>query len=156
MIDDDGNALGVMSTKEALIIAQDAGLDLVEVSPEAQPPVCKILDYGKFRYQQQKRQAQVRKNQKIIEVKEIVFRPNIEDHDFQVKLKAIRKFLQEGDKVKVTLRFRGRELSHVDIGSKVILKLRELLLAENLCKVDVEPKLEGRHMLMILSPTAQK
>ena len=141
--------VGVVYIREALSMAEEEGLDLVEVSPNAEPPVCKILDYGKFRYQEQKKAAEARKKQKVIEVKELKLRPMIDEHDYQVKLRAARKFLEEGDKVKFTLRYRGRELSHQELGLKVLQRMRDDLT--ELSKVDQEPKMEGRQMIMMLS-----
>lgn len=142
--------LGVVPTREALIAAQQAGLDLVEVSPNADPPVCKILDYGKYKYQAQKKKNEARKKQKTIDVKEIKLRPNIDDADYEVKLRNARRFLDEGDKVKVTMRFRGRELAHQELGMNVLVRVRDQL--EELCKVEQMPKMEGRQMIMVLSP----
>lgn len=146
--------VGVVSIREALSMAEEEGLDLVEVSPNAEPPVCKILDYGKFRYQEQKKAAEARKKQKVIEVKELKLRPMIDEHDYQVKLRAARKFLEEGDKVKFTLRYRGRELSHQELGLKVLQRMRDDLT--DLSKVDQEPKMEGRQMIMMLSSALAK
>ncbi|TWB36842.1 translation initiation factor 3 (bIF-3) [Nitrospirillum pindoramense] len=142
--------VGVVSLRDALIAAEEAGLDLVEVSPNAEPPVCKILDYGKFKYEAQKKAAEARKKQKIIEVKEIKLRPNIDDNDYDVKMRAARRFLEEGDKVKVTMRFRGREMAHQDLGMNVLVRVKELL--EDLAKVEQMPKLEGKQMIMIMAP----
>lgn len=141
--------VGVVPIREALAAADEAGLDLVEISPNAEPPVCKILDYGKYKYEQQKKANEARKKQKVIEVKELKLRPMIEDHDYQVKLRAARKFLEEGDKVKFTLRYRGRELSHQELGLKVLVRMKEDLA--DLSKVEQEPKMEGRQMIMMLS-----
>lgn len=141
--------IGVVSIREALAAADEAGLDLVEISPNAEPPVCKILDYGKFKYEQQKKANEARKKQKVIEVKELKLRPMIEDHDYQVKLRAAQKFLEDGDKVKFTLRFRGRELAHQDLGLAVLKRMKEDLSL--LSKVEQEPKMEGRQMIMMLS-----
>ncbi len=143
--------VGVVSIKDALAKAIEVGLDLVEVSPNAEPPVCKILDYGKFKYQEQKRKAEAKKNQKVVEVKEIKLRPGIEDHDFNTKMRSIRKFIDNGDKVKVTMRFRGREMSHQELGIRVFDRVVEEL-GEDFIKVDQQPKLEGRQMMMMLSP----
>ncbi len=143
--------VGVVSTKDALAKALEVGLDLVEVSPNAEPPVCKILDYGKFKYQEQKRKAEAKKKQKVVEVKEIKLRPGIEDHDFNTKMRSIRKFIDNGDKVKVSMRFRGREMSHQDLGVRVFDRVVEEL-GEDYIKVDQKPKLEGRQMMMMLSP----
>ena len=145
-----GEMVGVVSIRDALIAAEEAGLDLVEVSPNADPPVCKILDYGKFKYEAQKRANEARKKQKIIEVKEIKMRPNIDDNDYDVKMRSARRFLEEGDKVKVTMRFRGREMAHQDLGMNVLIKVRDDLV--ELAKVEQMPKLEGRQMIMVLAP----
>jgi translation initiation factor IF-3 len=142
--------VGVVSLRDALLAAEDAGLDLVEIAPQAEPPVCKILDYGKFKYEAQKKAAEARKKQKVIEVKEIKLRPGIDDNDYGVKMRAARRFLEEGDKVKVTLRFRGREMAHQDLGMKVLVRVRDEL--EEMAKVEQMPKLEGRQMIMVLSP----
>lgn len=146
----DGEMVGVVTVPEGLRAARDAGLDLVEVSPNAEPPVCKILDYGKYKYEQQKKAAEARKKQKIVVIKEVKLRPGIDKHDLEVKMKAVHKFLEEGDKVKLTLRFRGREMSHQDIGMKLLEKIREDLGAT--VKVEHEPKLEGRQVIMIVAP----
>lgn len=135
--------------REAITIAEDAGLDLVEISPNAEPPVCKALDYGKYKYEMQKKSAEARKKQKVIEIKEIKLRPMIDDHDFAIKMKAAKSFLEEGDKVKITLRFRGREMAHQDIAKKVLNRVREELDA--FMKVESEPSFEGRQMIMILA-----
>ncbi|WP_184807461.1 translation initiation factor IF-3 [Nitrospirillum iridis] len=150
LIDAAGEMVGVVSLRDALIAAEEAGLDLVEVSPNAEPPVCKILDYGKFKYEAQKKAAEARKKQKIIEVKEIKLRPNIDDNDYDVKMRSARRFLEEGDKVKVTMRFRGREMAHQDLGMNVLVRVRELL--DDMAKVEQMPKLEGKQMIMILAP----
>lgn len=150
VIDQDGENLGVLYTREAVAIAQEAGLNLVEVSPGADPPVCKILDVGKFKYEAQKKAAAARKNQKTQEIKEIKMRPNIDEHDYQTKMKAIHRFLEEGDKVKLTLRFRGRELSHGELGLKLLERVRDE--TAELAKVEQLPRLEGRQMLMVIAP----
>jgi translation initiation factor IF-3 len=150
LVKEDGEMLGVVSTREALTMAADAGLDLVEISPTAVPPVCKILDYGKFKYEAQKRKNEAKKKQKVIEVKEIKMRPGIEEHDYEVKMRAIKSFLEEGDKVKVTMRFRGREMMHQELGMKVLDKVRVEL--EDLIKVESHPRLEGRQMIMTIAP----
>lgn len=142
--------VGVVSLREGLEMAREAGLDLVEVSPNADPPVCKILDFGKYKYELQKKRNEARKKQKVIEVKEIKLRPNIDDNDYMVKMRNMRKFLEEGDKVKVTMRFRGREMAHQDIGLKVLDRVREEL--DDLGKVEQFPRVEGRQMVMVLSP----
>lgn len=146
----DGEMVGVVSLRDALLAAEDAGLDLVEVAPNAEPPVCKILDYGKYKYEAQKKANEARKKQKIIEVKEIKLRPNIDDNDYDVKMRGARRFLEEGDKVKVTMRFRGREMAHQELGLDVLVKVRDAL--EDLAKVEQMPKLEGRQMVMVLAP----
>ena len=150
VIDQDGENLGVLYTREAIAIAQEAGLNLVEVSPGADPPVCKILDIGMFKYESQKKAAAARKNQKTQEIKEIKMRPNIDEHDYQTKMKAINRFLEDGDKVKLTLRFRGRELSHGELGLKLLERVRDE--TAELAKVEQLPRLEGRQMLMVIAP----
>lgn len=149
-IDPDGEQLGILDTRDAINKAEDFGLDLVEVQPNVVPPVCKILDYGKFKYEAQKRANEARKKQKIIEVKEIKLRPNIDEHDYQVKMRAVVKFLNAGDKVKVTLRFRGREMAHQTLGANVLARVREEM--DELAKVEAHPKMEGRQMIMVLAP----
>ncbi|MAF68590.1 MAG: translation initiation factor IF-3 [Micavibrio sp.] len=153
LIDADGEMVGVTSLDEAIRKAEEAGLDLVEVSPEANPPVCKILDYGKFKYEQQKKAAEARKKQKTVDVKEVKIRPTTEDHDYQVKLKNARRFLEKGDKVKVSMRFRGREMAHQDVGMEMMLRLKADLA--DLGGPEMEPKMEGRQMLMIISADAK-
>lgn len=150
LIDQDGQNRGVVAIRDALALAQEAGLDLVEISPNSAPPVCKILDYGRFKYQNQKKASEARKKQKVVEVKEIKLRPGIDDHDYDVKMRAMHRFFEEGDKVKVTLRFRGREMAHQDIGYKLLQKLKEDV--STIAKVEAEPMLEGRQMIMILAP----
>lgn len=142
--------VGVVPIREALQMAADAGLDLVEVSPNADPPVCKILDFGKFKYEAQKKKNEARKKQKVIDVKEIKMRPNIDEHDYEVKMRSIHRFLEEGDKVKVTMRFRGREMVHQDLGIKVLERVRNEL--DDLAKVEQLPRLEGRQMVMVMAP----
>ena len=142
--------MGVLSTEEAQAMADDVGLDLVEVSPNADPPVCKILDYGKFKYEEQKKAAEARKKQKTIDVKEIKMRPGIDVHDYEVKLRSARRFLDDGDKVKVTIRFRGREMAHQDLGMKVLDRVRKDL--DELAKVEQSPIKEGRLMTMVIAP----
>ena len=149
-IDPEGEQLGVLDTLDAIRKAEDFGLDLVEVQPNADPPVCKILDYGKFKYEAQKRANEARKKQKIIEVKEIKIRPNIDEHDYQVKMRNVQKFLNAGDKVKVTLRFRGREMAHQELGANVLTRVREE--TDEFAKVEAVPKMEGRQMIMVLAP----
>jgi len=150
VIDENGEKRGVMPVEEALALAEEAGLDLVEVAPNAEPPVCKILDYGKYKYEAQKRAAEARKKQKTIEVKEVKMRPTIDTHDYEVKMRNLRKFISKGDKVKVTIRFRGRELAHTDLGRE--LMQRVLADAGDDVKVELMPKMEGRQMVMILAP----
>jgi translation initiation factor IF-3 len=150
LIDQDGAQVGVMATIDARQKATDAGMDLVEISPDANPPVCKILDYGKYKYELQKKAAEARKNQKVVELKEIKVRPGIDDHDYEVKMKAIKRFFEEGDKVKVTLRFRGREMAHSNLGMDVLKRMKADL--EAISKVESEPRFEGRQMVMILAP----
>ena len=150
LIGPEGENLGVLETRDALEKAGDFGLDLVEVSPNVSPPVCRILDYGRYKYEEQKKRNEARKKQKTIELKEIKMRPNIDDHDYGVKMKAIHKFLDEGDKVKVTLRFRGREMAHQDLGKQLLGKVQEDL--GDKVKVEAHPKLEGRQMIMVLAP----
>jgi len=142
--------LGVMKTADAIAEAEAQGLDLVEVSPNTDPPVCKILDYGKFKYEAQKKKNEAKKKQKIIEVKEIKLRPNIDEHDYQVKMRNVQKFLDEGDKVKVTMRFRGREMAHQELGVNVLNRVRDD--TENVAKIEAFPKLEGRQMIMVIAP----
>ena len=149
----DGEMAGVVSKEEAIERALEAGLDLVAISPNAEPPVCKILDYGKFKYEAQKKKNEAKKKQNVIVVKEIKIRPGIEDHDYHVKLRAINKFIAEGDKVKVTLRFRGREMAHQELGGKVLDRVREDM--ETVAKVEQFPKMEGRQMVMVLAPSKQ-
>lgn len=150
LVDENGDQVGVVSRNDALQRAFNAGLDLVEISPNADPPVCKILDYGRFRYEAQKKKNEARKKQKVIDVKEIKMRPNIDSHDYDVKMRAANRFIGEGDKVKVTMRFRGREMVHQDLGLKVLQKVRGEL--EEIAKVEQFPKLEGRQMIMVLAP----
>jgi translation initiation factor IF-3 len=139
-----------LPTNEAIRIAEEAGLDLVEIAPNSDPPVCKILDLGKLKYESQKKAAAARRKQKVIEVKEIKMRPNIDTHDYEVKMKAVRRFFEDGDKVKVTLRFRGREMAHQELGMELLNKVREE--TAEIAKVEAEPKLEGRQMMMVLAP----
>ena len=142
--------LGVVTRNEALAKATEAGYDLVEVSPNADPPVCKILDFGKYKYEEQKRRNEARKKQKVIEVKEIKLRPGIDDHDYDVKMRSMVKFIDEGDKVKVTMRFRGRELAHQELGMNVLMRVKDDL--DKVAKVEQVPRMEGRQMTMVLSP----
>ncbi|MGY8995401.1 MAG: translation initiation factor IF-3 [Alphaproteobacteria bacterium] len=150
LIGADGSLIGVVTIQAALSAAEDSGLDLVEISPNADPPVCKLLDYGKFKYEAQKKANEARKRQKTIDVKEIKMRPNIDDHDYEVKMRAMTKFIGEGDKVKFTIRFRGRELAHPEIGRKLLDRIREE--AEELAKIESMAKMEGRQMIMVMAP----
>jgi len=150
LVAEDGSMIGVVRLREALDRARDAGLDLGEVSPTAKPPVCKILDYGKFKYEAQKRANAARKKQRVIEVKEIKMRPGIDDNDYNIKMKKIRHFLEEGDKVKVTMRFRGRELSHQNLAMNILTKVKDEV--SELGKVEQFPKMEGRQMVMVMAP----
>ncbi len=142
--------MGVVNTRDALKSAEDAGLDLVEISPNADPPVCKILDYGKYKYELQKKAAEARKKQKTIDVKEVQIRPMIEEHDYQVKLRASKRFLEEGDKLKVTLKFRGREMAHTKLGMDLVYRLIEDI--GSIGKIDSAPKMEGKQILLVMSP----
>jgi translation initiation factor IF-3 len=150
LIDAEGKNVGVVNTADALAMAEEAGLDLVEIVPNAEPPVCKIVDLGRLKYQTQKKAAEARKKQKVVEIKEIKMRPGIDDHDYDVKMRAVRRFFEEGDKVKVTLRFRGREMAHQELGMKLLDRVKEETLT--IAKVEAEPKLEGRQMMMVLAP----
>jgi translation initiation factor IF-3 len=150
LIDDTGQNRGVVPFLDALKVAEEAGLDLVEISPNATPPVCKILDYGKFRFLEQKKAAEARKKQKTVEVKEIKLRPGIDDHDYEVKMKAMKGFFEEGNKVKITLRFRGREMAHQSLGLKVLDRVKADV--GDLAKVEMEPNFEGRQVVMVLAP----
>jgi len=142
--------MGIVDTDSALAMAEEEGLDLVEVSPNADPPVCKILDYGKLKYQEQKKASEARKKQKTVDVKEIKMRPNIDTHDYDVKMRNVNKFIEHGDKVKVTLRFRGREMAHQELGMNLLRRVQEDV--EEIAKVEAFPRLEGRQMLMVLAP----
>jgi translation initiation factor IF-3 len=150
LIGADGDNFGVVDRAFALGKADEAGLDLVEISPNADPPVCKILDIGKYKYEEQKRKNEARKKQKVIEVKEIKLRPNIDDHDYEVKMRATKRFLEEGDKVKVTLRFRGREMAHVELGHRLLNRVKTDFVDQ--AKVESEPRSEGRQIVMVLAP----
>ena len=153
LVDTEGVNRGIVDIEEARQLADDAGLDLVEISPNSQPPVVKILDYGKYKFQAQKKAAEARKKQKTVEVKEIKMRPSIDTHDYDTKMKAARRFLDEGDKVKMTLRFRGREMAHQELGLQLLFRVRDDL--NDQAKVESEPRLEGRQMIMILAPSAK-
>jgi translation initiation factor IF-3 len=150
LIDERGEMIGVVTRNDALVRAGEAGLDLVEVAAAADPPVVKILDFGKFKYEEQKKKNEARKKQKIIEVKEIKLRPGIDDHDYDVKMRSMAKFIEEGDKVKVTMRFRGRELAHQELGMDVLMRVKDDL--DEVAKIEQHPRMEGRQMTMVLSP----
>jgi translation initiation factor IF-3 len=150
LIDHEGNNIGVVTLADALRRAEEVGLDLVEISPQANPPVCKILDYGRFKYEDQKKKAEARKKQKTIDIKEIKMRPNIDQHDYDVKMRSIQRFFDDGDKVKVTMRFRGREMAHQDLGMKVLDRVREQF--DEIAKVEQYPRLEGRFLVMVMAP----
>ena len=150
LIDHNGEKQGIMPITSAIEAAEEVGMDLVEISPNSDPPVCKILDYGKFKFQEQKKKNEARKRQKVVEIKEIKLRPNIDIHDYEVKQRAMHRFFEEGDKVKVTLRFRGRELAHPELGMKLLQQVK--LDFEPVAKVEYEPRMEGRQMIMILAP----
>ncbi|MEH6629803.1 MAG: translation initiation factor IF-3 [Halopseudomonas aestusnigri] len=150
LVDADGEQVGVVPTRDAQKRAFDAGLDLVEVSPNADPPVCKIMDYGRFRFETQKKKNEARKKQKIVELKELKVRPNIDTHDYDVKMRAAEKFISAGDKVKVTMRFRGREITHQEVGLEVLRRIETDLI--EIAKTELHPKMEGRQMIMILAP----
>ncbi len=150
LIGDDGHKYGEIGTDEGRAIAEEKGLDLVEVSPEAKPPVVKLMDYGKYKYEQQKKAAEARKKQKVIEIKEIKMRPTIDDHDYDVKMRSMRRFFDEGDKVKITLRFRGREMAHQHLGMELMNRIQKD--TETFAKMEQWPKLEGRQMMMVLAP----
>ncbi|HEY4031072.1 MAG TPA: translation initiation factor IF-3 [Caulobacteraceae bacterium] len=150
LIDQNGEKQGIMPITAALEAAEEVGLDLVEISPNSDPPVCKILDYGKFKFQEQKKKNEARKRQKTVEIKEIKLRPNIDTHDYDVKAKAMHRFFEEGDKVKVTLRFRGREMAHPELGMKLLQQVKADF--DEVAKVEYEPRMEGRQMIMILAP----
>jgi translation initiation factor IF-3 len=150
VIDENGENLGVMYTREAIEQANDIGLNLVEVSPNADPPVCKFLDVGKYRYEAQKKANAARKTQKTQQIKEIKMRPNIDDHDYDVKMRSVTKFIEEGDKVKMTLRFRGREMAHQELGMNLLKRVQDDVA--EIAKIEAYPRLEGRQMLMVLAP----
>ena len=150
LVKEDGTMVGLTSLRDALSMAADAGLDLVEISPNAEPPVCKILDFGKFKYEIQKKKNEAREKQKVIDVKEIKLRPGIDEHDYEVKMRSVTRFLAEGDKVKVTMRFRGREMVHQELGAQVLERVRVQFDAAS--KVEQFPRLEGRQMMMVLAP----
>jgi len=151
LIGAEGENVGVVTPERGYEMALDVGLDLVEISPNANPPVCKIMDFGKFKYETQKKEAEARKNQKIIEIKEVKFRPNTDTHDYEVKMRNVFKFLENGDKVKITMRFRGREMAHLDLGRQLLERVADD--TEELGKIDSMPKMEGRQMIMMITPT---
>ena len=150
----DGTQIGIVRTSEALAMAEEAGVDLVEVAAKANPPVCRLMDYGKFRYQEQKRQQEMKAKQKVIQVKEVKFRPATDENDYQTKLRSLIRFLGDGNKAKVTLRYRGREMAHQDLGQDVLTRIREDLA--EIAQVEQFPKLEGRQMIMVLAPKRKK
>lgn len=150
MVDTEGNQLGIMPIREALKLAEERQLDLVEIAPQAKPPVCRIMDFGKYKYEQSKKEKEARKKQKVVELKEVKLRPNIEDHDFFVKAKNASRFLKEGDKVKATIMFRGREIVHTQLGRQLLVRLAEEL--KDIGNVERQPKLEGKNMIMIITP----
>jgi len=150
LIGADGENVGVVPPRQGMVLAAEAGLDLVEISPNANPPVCKIMDFGKFKYEQQKRESEARKKQKTIEVKEVKFRPNTDTHDYDVKMRNVFKFLEKGDKVKVTLRFRGREMAHQNLGRELLERVAEDV--KEIGKIENMPKMEGRQMIMMIGP----
>ena len=150
LVGPDGEMIGIVSAREALAKAGEYGLDLIEISPNAEPPVCKVMDHGKFKYELQKRLNEARKKQKVIEIKEIKMRPGIDDHDYEVKMRSVRRFLDEGDKVKMTIRFRGREMAHMDLGGKVLERIRADV--DGIAKIEQFPRTEGRMMTMIIAP----
>lgn len=153
VVTDTGEQLGILNIRDALRIAAERGLDLVEVAPLAKPPVCRLMDYGKYKYEQSKREREARKKQKVIDIKEIKMRPNIEDHDFEVRVKSAEKFLKDGDKIKATIMFRGREIVHSELGKAVLDRMLEAV--KDLCVVERPAKIEGRNMIMILAPKDQ-
>lgn len=154
LIGSGGEQLGIQPLREALRLAQEQNLDLVNVAPQAKPPVCRIMDYGKYRYEQSKRDKEARKNQKIVQLKEVRLSPSIEENDVQTKLKNVKKFLEQGDKVKLSIRFRGREITHQDLGRKVLVRMADEV--SEISDIERQPKLEGRQMIMILSPKSVK
>ena len=150
LIDAEGENVGLVTPEHAMVMAEEAGLDLVEISPNANPPVCKIMDFGKFKYETQKKEAEARKKQKIIEIKEVKFRPNTDTHDYEVKMRNVYKFIENGDKVKITMRFRGREMAHQELGRELLLRVAED--TKEMGKVENMPKMEGRQMIMLIGP----
>ena len=156
LIGADGDNVGVVSPARGMELADEAGLDLVEISPNANPPVCKVMDFGKYKYEQQKREAEARKKQKIIETKEVKFRPNTDTHDYDVKMRNVSKFLGNGDKVKITMRFRGREMAHQNLGMQLLMRVKADVLEAESGQIENHPKMEGRQMTMLIGPTASK
>lgn len=154
VIDEAGEMLGVMTVPEGIRLAEDRGLDLVEVSPNANPPVCKIIDFGKYKYEVQKKKNEAKKKQKVVTIKEIKLRPNIDPHDLGIKTKQMKGFLEDGDKVKITLRFRGREMAHIDLGRALLDKVKTEF--ETTAKLELPPRLEGKQMIMVLAPATAK
>lgn len=154
LVDSDNNQMGIMSSREALQIAEERQLDLVEIAPQAKPPVCRLMDYGKFKYEQSKREKEAKKKQRIINVKEVKLRPNIEEHDYQVKFRNAVRFLKSGDRVKATIMFRGREIVHTPKGRKILFRMAKEL--SELSIMERDPKLEGRNMIMILAPKTEQ
>lgn len=150
LIDEKGNMIGVVAVAEGLRMAEQAGLDLVEISPTAKPPVCKILDYGKYKYEAQKKAHEARRKQKVIQIKEIKLRPTIGEHDLDIKMKHVMEFLADGDKVRITLRFRGREMDHTDLGMQVLQRVQETL--KDHCKIEQSPRMEGKQIVMAIGP----
>jgi len=155
LIGADGGNVGLVSPARGMELADAAGLDLVEISPNAKPPVCKVMDFGKYKYEQQKREAEARRKQKIIETKEIKFRPNTDVHDFEVKMRNVYKFLANGDKVKITMRFRGREMAHQNLGLQLLMRVKEAVLEASAGQIENHPKLEGRQMSMLIGPVSK-
>ncbi len=155
LIGADGGNVGVVTPARGMELADEAGLDLVEISPNANPPVCKVMDFGKYKYEQQKREAEARKKQKIIEIKEIKFRPNTDTNDYDVKMRNVYKFLANGDKVKITMRFRGREMAHQNLGLQLLLRVKDDVLAAEAGQIENHPKLEGRQMGMLIGPVTK-
>lgn len=155
LIGADGGNVGVATPARGMELAEEAGLDLVEISPNANPPVCKVMDFGKYKYEQQKRETEARKKQKVIEIKEIKFRPNTDTHDFDVKMRSVYKFLENGDKVKITMRFRGREMAHQNLGLQLLLRVKDAVLEAEAGQIENHPKLEGRQMSMMIGPISK-
>lgn len=153
VIDQEGEQAGIMAIEDAIAFAEEAGMDLVEIAPNAEPPVCRVMDYGKYRFEQAKKQQAAKKKQKVTQVKEVKFRPGTEEADYQVKMRNVRRFIEDGDKVKVTLRFRGREMAHQELGRDMLERIRDEMAEETV--VEQFPKMEGRQMVMLISPKRQ-